>query len=296
MRKRIINYSLQATFIVLSTLAVTAAWAAEYKASGIVLKIDPPHHSMIVSCRDIPGFMEAMAMPINVRDAKALDSIRPGAMIDFTLVVNKEDSYAEDITIKGYDSAEREPAKARRLQTFEEILASKDAPKMLATGDPVPSFTLTDQKNRPVSLSQFTGKVVALNFIYTRCALPDYCYRMSNHFGNLQRRFKPQMGRELVLLTVTFDPVHDRPETLAEYATTWKADPETWHFLTGSPSDVEHVCDLFGVSFFPEEGLLTHSLHTAVIDRKGKLVTNLEGNEFTAQQLGDLVETVMKSP
>jgi len=282
-------------FSVLIVLIAGSAWGTEYNTGGIVLKVDPAHKSMVVSCRDIPGFMDAMAMPINVRDMKVLDNLRPGAMVDFTLVVNKEDSYAENVTLKGYDSAEREPAKARRLQTFEELLASKDAPKMLVAGNSVPSFTLIDQKDRSVSLSQFAGKVVALNFIYTRCALPDYCYRMSNHFGNLQKRFRSRMGKDLILLTVTFDPVHDRPDTLAQYATTWKADPENWRFLTGSPPDVEHVCDLFGVSFFPEEGLLVHSLHTAVIDRKGKLVSNLEGNEFTAQQLGDLVESVLDS-
>ena len=41
------------------------------------------------------------------------------------------------------------------------------------------------------------------------------------------------------------------------------------------------------------EGLFVHSLHTAVIGRDGKLVVNLEGNEFTPQQLGDLVGTVL---
>jgi protein SCO1 len=296
MSKRSLRQVICVVFLGLIAFTPTAAWATEYNTGGIVLKVDPAHKSMVVSCRDIPGFMDSMAMPINVRDAKVLENLRPGAMIDFKLVVNREDSYADNVTVKGYDSAEREPAKARRLQTFEELLASKDAPKLLVAGNSVPSFTLIDQKNRPVALSQFTGKVVALNFIYTRCALPDYCYRLSNYFGNLQKRFKSQMGKDLVLLTVTFDPVHDRPDTLAEYATTWKADAENWRFLTGSPSDVEHVCDLFGVSFFPEEGLLVHSLHTAVIDRKGRLVSNLEGNEFTSQQLGDLVESVIDAP
>jgi len=36
-----------------------------------------------------------------------------------------------------------------------------------------------------------------------------------------------------------------------------------------------------------------HSFHTAVIDRQNKLAANLEGNEFTSQQLGDLVETLL---
>jgi len=53
---------------------------------------------------------------------------------------------------------------------------------------------------------------------------------------------------------------------------------------------------MFGVGFFPDEGLVTHSLHTAIIDRQGKLVTNLEGNQFTEQELGDMIQTVLDRP
>ena len=42
----------------------------------------------------------------------------------------------------------------------------------------------------------------------------------------------------------SFDPVHDRPEVLAKYAS---------------------------LNFWPEEGYLTHSQHTLVIDRGGRL-------------------------
>jgi protein SCO1/2 len=51
------------------------------------------------------------------------------------------------------------------------------------------------------------------------------------------------------------------------------------------------ICSLFAEEYFPDEGLMDHSLHTAIIDRKGRLLANLEGNEFTAEQLGDLVAT-----
>jgi hypothetical protein len=33
-----------------------------------------------------------------------------------------------------------------------------------------------------------------------------------------------------------------------------------------------------------------------VIDRDGTLAANLEGNQFTAAQLGDLVKTVLERP
>jgi protein SCO1/2 len=53
---------------------------------------------------------------------------------------------------------------------------------------------------------------------------------------------------------------------------------------------------MFGMNFWPDEGLMTHSLHTVIVGRDGKVVANLEGNEFTAQQLGDFVETVLRRP
>src|SRR5947208_10815442 len=59
----------------------------------------------------------------------------------------------------------------------------------------VPTFTLTDQTGRRVTLSQWAGKVVALTFIYTSCPLPDYCFRLSNNFSQLNQRFAGRMGR-----------------------------------------------------------------------------------------------------
>jgi protein SCO1 len=47
---------------------------------------------------------------------------------------------------------------------------------------------------------------------------------------------------------------------------------------------------MFGVQAFPNEGLMDHSLHTVLIGRDGKLVANIEGNRFTASQLGDLIQ------
>jgi protein SCO1/2 len=136
---------------------------------------------------------------------------------------------------------------------------------------------------------------VVVNFIYTSCALPNFCFRNSNTFGVLQKRFKERMGRDLVLLTVSFDPQRDQPDVLARYAKTWKANPATWHFLTGPVPDVQRVSNMFGMDYFPDEGLMDHSLHTAIINRQGRLAANIEGNQFTADQLGDLVKTLLES-
>jgi protein SCO1/2 len=119
--------------------------------------------------------------------------------------------------------------------------------------------------------------------------LPQFCYRLANHFSVVQRRFRERTGRDLVLFTVTFDPARDTPERMAEYARQWNADPSAWRFLTGSAAEISRVCGLFGVDFFQDEGLFSHSTRTIVIDRRGVLAASIEGNQFTAAQLGDLV-------
>jgi protein SCO1/2 len=64
--------------------------------------------------------------------------------------------------------------------------------------------------------------------------------------------------------------------------------------VTGSAWDVERVCHMFGVDFFADEGLMSHSVRTAVIDRRGNLLANIEGNRYTAAQLGDLLQAALK--
>src|SRR5687767_3244721 len=144
-----------------------------------------------------------------------------------------------------------------------------------------------------MSLASLSGKVVAVNFIYTRCALPQFCLRVTNNFGVLQKRFQRELGRDLVLLTITFDPERDTPQVLAKYADQWKADPTTWRFLTGDMNSVRRVCGLFGVDAFVDEGLINHTLRTAVIDRRGILAASVEGNQYTPEQLGDLIRTAL---
>lgn len=272
-----------------SVMSTRGSAVEPHSVNGLVLSVDAAHRKLVVSCQEVAGFMDAKVLPVIVRDPKLLDGVTRGSLIEFRLVPTKEADYAEEVRIRTYDSAEREPSNARRLRTLDKALGGQGVDPVLP-GSPVPDFALIDQKNRPVRLRQFIGKLVVLNFVYTRCILPDYCYRLSNNFRVVQKLQKGRLGRDLILLSVTFDPVHDRPEVLLDYAKTWNADPENWRFLTGSEPDVQRVCALFGVNSFADEGLFVHTMHTALIDRDGKLIANLEGNQFTAQQLADLVE------
>ena len=126
--------------------------------------------------------------------------------------------------------------------------------------------------------------LVAIDFIYTRCPLPDVCRRLSTNFAALQRKLP-----EVKLLSMTLDPAFDRPAVLAEYGHRWGADPRQWRFLTGTDGEIRTVAGYFGLAYFTEEGMVTHTVSTAVIDRDGRLRALIDSPSFRWEQLRDLV-------
>ena len=275
-------------------LASAHAWAAgQHSAQGILLEVNPAEHRIVVSCDAIPGYMEAMTMPFTVRGSEDLKTFAPGATVRFNMVETKNEAYAEHLQVVHVTNFEAEPMEAGRLTLLHKTIDPGAAAKVVAVGNPVPDFALIDQTQQTTHLSQFKGKVVALTFTYSRCPNPNYCFRLSNNLSQLERRFRARAGKDLILITIVIDPDQDRGKALERYAGTWKADPATWHFLTGTIKEVQNVAELFGMNFWNGEGFLTHSFHTVVIDRDGKLAANLEGNQFSAGQLGDMVETVL---
>jgi protein SCO1/2 len=277
-------------FVILLASLLFGKGAQQFEVRGLLLKYDAKTQFILVSQDAIPGHMEAMVMSYRLPSGQQIASLKSGSKIAFTLTVESETSSVSNIRELPYDSVEREPLQAKSLALLDATLESNDPQQQVQIGRQVPDFSLVDQTGNTVSLSQFTGKIVGVTFIYTRCPLPQYCLRLSNNFGRLQKKFQARMGTDLVLLSITFDPVNDTPAVLARYGQTWQADVKGWRLLTGSPDSVRRVCRSLGVNFWPDEGALTHSLHTFIIDRQGRLAADIEGNQYTADQLAQLVQ------
>jgi protein SCO1/2 len=267
--------------VVACVLAGAAGCAHHYTTNGLVLRIDRPGAAVTISHEAFPGFMDAMAMPFDLRGSARNAALTAGDRVRLRLAVKGGRSWVDRLQL-----ISAAPVDAGLLQT-------PAVPALVPVGSPLPDFELIDQTGSAVSLSSLKGKVVAVTFIYSRCPLPDYCPRMVENFRVVRSRFAARMDRDLVLLTISFDPKYDTPQVLAGYAAASRAGGPGWHFLTGDPSRIERVCNAFGIQYWAEEGLITHSLETAVIDRDGRLAATVEGKEFTPQQLGDLVETVL---
>ncbi len=283
--------------IAISALLLPQARAAEeHPVQGILLEIDAAKNTIVVSCDAIPGYMDAMVMPFTVREPETLKALAPGTTIRFTMVVQNDEEYADHVRPVGPTNFESEPTTAGRLTILHRALDPAAAARIVPVGQTVPDFALTDQAGQATHLTQFKGKVVALTFGYARCPNPNYCFRLSNNLAQIKRRFHAVAGHDLILVTIVIDPAQFSGKSLDGYAETWKADPAAWRFLTGSIADVRAAAELFGMNFWSDEGFMTHSFHTVVIDRDGKLAANLEGNQFSSDQLGDLVDVVLKRP
>lgn len=257
-----------------------AGCAAHHSTTGVVLAVTPPS-TVTISHDAFPGYMDAMTMPFELRGEASRVRLVAGDRVRLRLAVKGDRSYVDRLEV-----ISAAPVDAGLQQT-------PAVPTLVRVGSAVPDFTLTDQSRAALSLSSLRGKVVAVTFIYTRCPLPDYCPRMVENFRALRQRFADRMARDLVLLTVSFDPKYDTPERLAAFAADHRAEAPGWHFLTGEPPQIARVCDAFGIQYWAEEGLITHSLQTAVIDRDGRLAATVEGKDFTRGQLGDLVASVL---
>lgn len=256
--------------VLASVVLLLTSCARHYHATGVVVAVDRAAGQVTVSHREIPHYMHAMVMPFAVAHPADLDRLAPGSRIVFDLNVGKTRSRITNFRIDAVAPAD---------------FTLPQSQHQLAIGGRLPDVSLTDEQGRSTRLSDFQGRLTALEFIYTRCPLPDVCPRLSANFALLQKKF----GRAISLLSVTIDPEHDTPEVLREYAHRWRADATIWHFLTGPPEAIRSFAGNFGLVYFVDEGAITHTSTTALISPDGRLVARLEGSSYTARQLQDLV-------
>lgn len=228
---------------------------------------------MVVAHRPIDNYMPAMTMAFRVGREVDLAKLTPGTRVAFELKVGKHGSLAE---------------KVRAIASLNDLKLPERPSTEVLIGQKMPSFSLTDQSGGTVALSDFLEKVVVVDFIYTRCPLPDVCPRLSANFASVSKKLR---GRDVEFLSITIDPQFDTPAVLTEYARRWQAG-EAWKFLTGTPQQIQQVAGLFGLVYWPEEGSITHTVATAVIGRGGTLAAKIDGAGYRPDQLLALIESV----
>jgi protein SCO1 len=125
-------------------------------------------------------------------------------------------------------------------------------------------LTTMDGKNVKFFDDLVKDKVVAVNFIYTKCA--DACPMETARLLEVQKLLGDRMGKDIHFYSISIDPEHDTPEVLKAYATNWKTGPG-WTFLTGKDADITLLRKKLGV-YDADTKKKDHSLSMVIGNQK----------------------------
>jgi len=140
-------------------------------------------------------------------------------------------------------------------------------------------FTLTNQYNRPIGLTNYLGAPWLADIIFTRC--PTICPKLTQTLSSLQTELGPEVG----FMTLTTDPSHDTPEKLLQFSVLHGQSNTNWNFLTGPKETLMKLAveDLKLVSYPKEKGkqtdpndLFVHSGNLILVDAEGRVRATFE--------------------
>jgi protein SCO1 len=159
------------------------------------------------------------------------------------------------------------------------LLAAGPRPSPLADIGPAPRTVLVDSGGKPFDLASLKGKVVLVSFVYTTCN--GVCPATTSLLQRIQKSLEQAKlwGTSVEFVSITLDPNRDTPEVLNRYARLFGADLARWHFLTGSPSDVDLAITAWGMwAKISPTGVLDHPSRIFLLDPQGRQreIYNLE--------------------
>jgi protein SCO1 len=149
----------------------------------------------------------------------------------------------------------------------------------LADIGPAPHTVLVDHAGKPFDLASLKGKAVLVSFVYTTCN--GVCPATSSSLGRIQKTLEQAKlwGTSVEFVSITLDPKRDTPQVLSRYAQLFGADVASWHFLTGSNSQIESTLGAWGMwAKVGPTGVLDHPSRIFLLDPRGhqREIYNLE--------------------
>lgn len=129
------------------------------------------------------------------------------------------------------------------LPTFAEAAPSASRPMSRAgRSGMLPNVPLITHNNKPVRFYDdlVRDKIVLINFFLLQCT-DGRCPIAMYNLRKVQDLLGSRMGRDVFFITITLQPLFDRPDKLKAYADDIVGVKPGWDFLTGKPADVEFL-------------------------------------------------------
>jgi protein SCO1/2 len=153
-----------------------------------------------------------------------------------------------------------------------------------AIGRPLGDHGFLDTQRRPVRLSDYRGKPLVVNLVFTACA--DSCPIVVQTLRKAVEVAQDAVGKDAFsVVTIGFDARDDTPERMRAFARGQGVDLPNWDFLSGDAATIEDLVENLGFIYFPSPRGFDHLAQTTVIDADGRIYRQVYGSQFNAQAL-----------
>jgi protein SCO1 len=158
-------------------------------------------------------------------------------------------------------------------------------------GEKVPDFALVDHSGTLIHLRSYRGDALLVTFIYTRCPFAESCLKVSDDFAQIYAalRHGSAPDSKIRLLSVSFDPTHDTPAVLRQYAASFRKTTGTnrpfdrWDFASVPATEWPKVAKFFGLYYSAQLDQIVHLISTSLISPDGKIVAWFHDNDWKPQ-------------
>ncbi|MGB4844004.1 MAG: SCO family protein [Ferruginibacter sp.] len=99
----------------------------------------------------------------------------------------------------------------------------------------VKNIEFTNQLGQQVSLDDLKGKILVIDFFFSRC--PSICPGLAISMKRLQDSFKKN-DSIVQFISISIDPEHDSVPQLRKFADRYNANHDTWWFVTGDKKEI----------------------------------------------------------
>ena len=248
-----------------------------FHLSGEVVKVDLEHNKLEVQHNAVEGLMPAMTMEFKVSAGDAR-SAHAGERIRADLIQEK----SGDMRLEGIwpDDKVSMDTIAMGQQKLREDTNDRGKAAYREVGEKIPDFVLYDQDGHVVQSNRFQGKMVMINFIFTRCPVATMCPASTMKMQETQKLAKAQGVPNIEFVSISLDPTYDTPGVLRDYADARGIDTSNFSFLTGPEGAIKDLLTQFGVIAEFDGNILKHTLATLLVDKNGKIIWRADGSEW----------------
>jgi protein SCO1/2 len=88
---------------------VQTSTAKRYHLKGKVVSVDKQGKMAMIDSEAIPGFMEAMTMPYQVKPESQLDKLKAGDLVTADVVVQDDNGWLANIAVTGHSAPTSKP-------------------------------------------------------------------------------------------------------------------------------------------------------------------------------------------